>query len=95
MTTRSDDDLDEYPPLEALPGSVTQAGESELANGLLLLCGEILKMGVLLAEADEEAWKAVRHRYAAFKALVAGLPEGPTPRRKVGFKVVKVKGRKK
>jgi hypothetical protein len=85
-----DDDIED-PPTEALPGSASPGGESELAQGLLLLCGEILKMGVLLTEADEEAWKSIHHRYTAFRSLVAGLPSGPTPRRKVGFKVEKRK----
>lgn len=82
----TDDYEDEDAPVEALPGAVAgSGGPEELAAGLLEMAAQGLKIAVLLAEADEDDWRAISGRLDTFLGIVGQFPTKPKPRRRVGF----------
>lgn len=64
-------------------------GPTMLADLLLELSSAMMKLRVLLTEAEEAEFMAVVPRYAALLEEVDKLPTEPTRRRKIGFKVEK------
>lgn len=86
MKPRADEDDIEDPPPEAMAGNVSTGGHDELAEGLLGLSAEVLKLVVLLKEASEDEFKAVAPRLALFRSLVSQIPTKASPGKRLGFK---------
>jgi hypothetical protein len=88
---RAETEVEEYfedPPAEPLTGGPPATeDDSELAGVLGDMCCGALKLGMLLAEADEDRWGSVAERLRLFRSLVDQLPVAPRPRRRVGFRV--------
>ena len=74
---------------EALTGSAPGTDTDDELAGILadMACGA-LKLGMLLAECDEDRWRSVRARLDLFRNLVNQLPTGANPRRRIGFRPV-------
>lgn len=84
-------DEDEVPP-DALSGHASDAGGDDVAQGLLVLSGEVAKMIVVLSELDEASFSKVKPRLKIFRDLVRQLPEQAARTRRVrviGFQPVK------
>jgi hypothetical protein len=62
-------------------------GTQVLPDLLLDLTTMTARLNVLMAEAEEEEWKAAWPRLHAFLEQVGKLPTGPRARRPVGFRV--------
>ena len=84
------------PPTEMLasPLASSSSGADVVAEALLALTGEVVKLSVLLLEADEDEMRLVGPRLKLFQTVVASLNTTPRPRRRMGFGVPKVKRRK-
>lgn len=87
------EDEDDDRPVEPLHGGASATMTTDLADLLLDLVTSTTRVGVLLAEADEETYRLVGGRLEAFLGVVENLPTDPAPRRKLGFQTKK--GRKK
>lgn len=81
------------PPPEALSGNVQGGGTDVLADLLLMLIAETIKAGVMLAECDEDEFNSIKKRLKQFRHAVGILPDKPTPKRRVGFRVEKMRKR--
>ena len=80
---------------EALLGTASQdVGNSELGVLLVQICSLLTQTLILLSEADEEEFRVVRNRLAAFFNLASQLKAVlPKPRRQVGFRLQSPKRR--
>lgn len=78
----------EDPPVEPLTGSSSPSDSDRESSTLLLeLCTGVARLHLLLAEADEGEYRAVRGRLIALEGLVGGLPKVPARSRKIGFRI--------
>lgn len=84
-----DEDDIEDAPVDALP-SGAPSGISDnvevLAEHILELTCSLVKLNILLTEADEREWSAVKARLAALRRATELIPKAPTQRRTMGFK---------
>lgn len=81
---------EEEEPKEVLEGTATPASGSqeEIGDFVLELSAQVFKLGILLSEMDEDEFKAIRRRLAAFSAAVKRLPTSSQTKRRVGFNLV-------
>lgn len=82
---RSEYEDDDIVEIIASP-SVSPGGDSALAGVLLQMTGELAQLNVLLNEADEDDWRALRPRLTAFFKAVSALPNAPKAKRRIGFR---------
>lgn len=93
MKPRSNDDeefwAEEESSPEALSGSPPHdVGNGELGTLLVQMCSMLTSTLILLSEADEDEFRAVSNRLAAFLSLSEQLKEAlPKQRRPLGFRV--------
>jgi hypothetical protein len=80
----------EDPPPDPLFGNAQgSAGITPLADLLLDMASAVIKLNILLQEAEDDEFKAVTGRLGVFRGLVDNLPTSPRARRAVGFRVAK------
>lgn len=82
-----EEEYEEPAPDALVGGPPATEDDSELSGILADLACATLKLGMLLAEADEDRWAATRGRLGTFLSLVQQLPDKPRPQRRVGFRV--------
>jgi hypothetical protein len=67
-------------------GSASPAGGADVVGDALLeLYAAVMKLAVLVAEADEDEFRVIAPRLALLKAAVGCLPTAPAPRKRMGF----------
>ena len=67
-------------------GGASPGGASELGEAILDVAMALVRLSVLLGEADSSAWHDCRARIALLRSAVDALPAGPIQSRSVGFK---------
>jgi hypothetical protein len=83
-----EDDWDEVVEFTASDGhfDVAAGGLEVMGDGLLQLYAEIVKLAVVLREAEPEEFRVLVPRLRLLKDAVAALPLEPRPRHMVGFR---------
>ena len=82
-----DDDFfeDDEDPSWEMAGS-PDSSESAMSDLLLELTINVVRLRMLMEDAEEGEFKAVFKRLSSFHAEVTKLPKEPTPREPLGFK---------
>ena len=86
-----DDFFDEDEEVSLDYAAATSDEESALSDLLLELTINIVRLRMLMEEAEEGEFKAVFRRLASFHAEVARLPKSPALKEPMGFKAPKKK----
>jgi hypothetical protein len=82
---RAYEDDDEVVTIGAGSVDVSASGVEALGELLLDLTLGMLKVRVLLEEADEDVWKVLGPRLARVHDEISRLPSAPRPRRRIGY----------
>lgn len=80
-----DEYTDDPSPVELESGMADVTGESTINEALLELIPHVVKLQILLLEADSDEHKNVADRLRCFKGLVQALPENGSERKRMGF----------
>ncbi len=91
-----DDDFDDDSVgAEPLTAHVAGSGDGALGDLLLELITAVVRLNVLLGEADESEFRAARGRLGTLRKAMDELPTEPRARRRVGFKTPQKRKRKR
>lgn len=86
---------DDEPENQATTAHAFSAGHQEAGALLLELVPALIRLHILLSEAEEDEFRVLQPRLRAFLECADNLPRVATPQRRLGFKHPKIKHRRK